>query len=84
MNQNQAFSLRQFNTGLKTGDNPMFLGFRHDQASRNRKLSYDQAEEIRRKHKEEGCTQIALAKEFGVSRSVIQSILARRSYTNKD
>jgi DNA-binding transcriptional regulator LsrR (DeoR family) len=62
----------------------MLLGFRQDQASRNRKLSYAQAEEIRRKHKEDGSTQMALAKEFGVSRSVVQSILARRSYTNKD
>ena len=62
----------------------MFLGIRHDKPSRNRKLTYAQAEEIRRKHKEEGSTQVALAKDFDVSRSVVQSILARRSYINKD
>jgi len=62
----------------------MVCRFKYDIASPFRKLTYAQAEEIRKKYKAGGCTQMALAKEFGVSRSVIHSILARRSYTHKD
>ena len=45
------------------------------------RLSYEIAEEVRRRHAK-GESQTALAKEFGVCRSSIQQIISRRSYRN--
>jgi len=50
----------------------------------NRKLTYEQAQKIRQKYKLGKYTHKALAKEYEVSLSTIQAILANRTYIHND
>lgn len=51
------------------------------QRSRNRKLSPEVAERIRREHVPRKVTQVQLAKKYGVSRETIQQVLYGRFYS---
>ena len=52
-------------------------------AKKSRKLTMQQADEIRAKYVPRKYPMLRLAKEYGVSRSVVSSILHNRSYTKK-
>lgn len=45
----------------------------------HQKLSWEKAEEIRAKHRA-GATKTALAEEYGVGRTTVQGVIARRTY----
>lgn len=49
-----------------------------------RKLTFEQAEEIRKQYEDGGITQRELAEEYNVSQYVIHSIIAKKSYTHND
>ncbi len=47
----------------------------------NRKLTYEQAEELRAEYAAGGVYQSTLAKKYGINQSAVSSIIHRRSYT---
>lgn len=49
-----------------------------------RKLTFEQAESIRKRYKEGGITQRELAETYDVSQYVIHSIVTKRSYLHDD
>ena len=49
-----------------------------------RKLTFEQAEDIRKRYKEGGITQRELAETYDVSQYVIHSIITKRSYLHND